>query len=104
MKNFWFNNVVEKFGLDKKDIIFDYDEMLEDEYYLDTLYVFSENRGKGIGNKFLIDFVTRDYQIKSLNVAKSNSGAKKLYERYGFKDKCDIYIGHEYYDHMVLEK
>lgn len=104
MKNFWFNDVVKKFELTADAIIFDYDEMLDNEYYLDTLYVFSGNRGKGIGNKLLTEFTKKDYDLMSLNVAESNHRARKLYESYGFKEKCKIYIGHEYYDHMTLEK
>ena len=42
MKEFWFNEVVRKFDLKKNSISFDYDEVLEEEYYLDTLYVFFE--------------------------------------------------------------
>ncbi|MGX7112760.1 GNAT family N-acetyltransferase [Gemella cuniculi] len=104
MQSFWFENVIRKFGLKPDTIIFDYDEMLENEYYLDTLYVFSENRGKGIGNKLLTEFVDLEYKLKSLNVAQSNHGARKLYENYGFKKDCEIYIGHENYDHMILKK
>lgn len=104
MKNFWFKNVVEKFNLKKDSIIFDYDEMLEDEYYLDTLYVFGQSRGKGIGNKLLTKFTAEDYNLKSLNVAQSNHGARKLYESYGFKKECEIFIGHENYDHLVIRK
>lgn len=104
MKDFWFNNVVKKFGLKDNSIIFDYNEMLPDEYYLDTLYVFSGNRGKGIGNKLLTQFTNEDYNLKSLNVAQSNHGARKLYESFGFKKECEIFIGHENYDHMVIRK
>lgn len=104
MKNFWFNNVRSKFGLSDNSIIFDYDEMLEGEYYLDTLYVFSESREKGVGNKLLEDFTKSSYPLLSLNVAQSNHRARKLYESYNFKKECEIFIGHENYDHMVIRK
>ena len=104
MKDFWFNNVRSKFGLSDNSIIFDYDEMLEGEYYLDTLYVFSESREKGVGNKLLEDFTKSSYPLLSLNVAQSNYRARKLYESFNFKKECEVFIGHENYDHMVIRK
>ena len=104
MKDFWFNEVVKNFGLKKESIIFDYDEVLTDEFYLDTLYVFSDARGEGIGNKLLTEFVNVSYKKLSLNVAQSNYRARKLYESYGFKKDCEIFIGHERYDHLIKSK
>ena len=104
MKDFWFNNVRSKFRLSDNSIIFDYDEMLEGEYYLDTLYVFSESREKGVGNKLLEDFTKSSYPLLSLNVAQSNYRARKLYESFNFKKECEVFIGHENYDHMVIRK
>ena len=104
MKNFWFNEVVKKFNLKQDDIIFDYDEVLEKEYYLDTLYVFSEYRGEGVGNKLLTSFVNSSNTLLSLNVAQSNVRARKLYESYGFYKNSEIYIGHENYDHLIKTK
>ena len=104
MKDFWFNNVRSKFGLSDNSIIFDYDEMLEGEYYLDTLYVFSESREKGVGNKLLEDFTKSSYPVLSLHVAQSNYRARKLYESFNFKKECEVFIGHENYDHMVIRK
>ena len=97
MKEFWFNEVVSKFDLKKNSIIFDYDEVLEEEYYLDTLYVFSEYRGEGIGNRL----VNSGQPRLSLNVAQSNIRARKLYESFGFNKDCEIFIGHENYDHLI---
>lgn len=104
IKNFWFNEVVKKFNLKQDDIIFDYDEVLEKEYYLDTLYVFSEYRGEGVGNKLLTSFVNSSNTLLSLNVAQSNIRARKLYESYGFYKNSEIYIGHENYDHLIKTK
>lgn len=103
-KNYWFNDVVNKYSLPNNSIIFDYDEALEQEFYLDTLYVFSEARGKGIGTLLLKDFSNQNYDVKSLNVAQSNFGAKKLYESFGFVANGEIWIGHENYDHMILKR
>ena len=104
MKKFWFNEVVKKFNLKQDDIIFDYNEVLEKEFYLDTLYVFSEYRGEGVGNKLLTSFVNSSNTLLSLNVAQSNIRARKLYESYGFYKDCEIYIGHENYDHLIKTK
>ena len=104
MKKFWFNEVVKKFNLKQDDIIFDYNEVLEKEFYLDTLYVFSEYRGEGVGNKLLTSFVNSSNTLLSLNVAQSNIRARKLYESYGFYKNCEIYIGHENYDHLIKTK
>ena len=84
-------------------IIFDYDEVLIGEFYLDTLFVFSDARGEGIGNKLLTEFVNSGHPKLSLNVAQSNDRARKLYENYGFKKNCEIFIGHENYDHLIKE-
>ena len=104
MRNFWFDKVVTMFKLKNDTVIFDYDEMLPGEYYLDTLYVFEENRGQGIGNKLLSKFTIEEHPLKSLNVAQSNHRARRLYESYGFKKECEIFIGHENYDHLVIRK
>ena len=81
-----------------------YNEVLEKEFYLDTLYVFSEYRGEGVGNKLLTSFVNNSNTLLSLNVAQSNIRARKLYESYGFYKDCEIYIGHENYDHLIKTK
>ena len=104
MKDFWFNMVVNYFNLKKDSIIFDYDEVLEGEFYLDTLYVFSDVRGKGIGSKLLTEFVNNDQDVLSLNVAQSNDKARILYEGFGFYKNCEIFIGHENYDHLIKRK
>ena len=104
MKEFWYGEVVSYFNLKKESIIFDYDEVLVGEFYLDTLFVFSDARGEGIGNKLLTEFVNSGEAKLSLNVAQSNNRARKLYESYGFKKECEIFIGHENYDHLIRRK
>ena len=103
MKDFWYGEAVSNFDLKKDSIIFDYDEVLIGEFYLDTLFVFSDARGEGIGNKLLTEFVNSGHPKLSLNVAQSNDRARKLYENYGFKKHCEIFIGHENYDHLIKE-
>lgn len=104
MKKFWYDEIISYFGLREDTIIFDYDEVLEGEFYLDTLFVFSDARGEGIGNKLLTEFVNSGDSKLSLNVAQSNERARKLYESYGFKKNCEIFIGHENYDHLIKRK
>ena len=101
MKEFWYEKAVSNFELKNDSIIFDYDEVLVGEFYLDTLFVFSNARGEGIGNKLLTEFVKSGHPKLSLNVAQSNDRARKLYESYGFKKNCEIFIGHENYDHLI---
>lgn len=104
MKKFWYDEIISYFGLKEDTIIFDYDEALQGEFYLDTLFVFSDARGEGIGNKLLTEFVNSGDSKLSLNVAQSNERARKLYESYGFKKNCEIFIGHENYDHLIKRK
>ena len=104
MKKFWCDEIISYFGLKEDTKIFDYDEVLQGEFYLDTLFVFSDTRGKGIGNKLLTEFVNSEEAKLSLNVAQSNNRARKLYESYGFKKECEIFIGHEEYDHLIKRK
>ena len=104
MKKFWCDEIISYFGLKEDTIIFDYDEVLQGEFYLDTLFVFFDARGEGIGNKLLTEFVNSEEAKLSLNVAQSNNRARKLYESYGFKKECEIFIGHEEYDHLIKRK
>lgn len=104
MKKFWYDEIISYFGLKEDTIIFDYDEVLVGEFYLDTLFVFSDARGEGIGNKLLTEFVNSGDSKLSLNVAQSNERARKLYESYGFKKECEIFIGHENYEHLLIKR
>ena len=53
MKEFWYSEVVSNFDLKKDSMIFDYDEVLVGEFYLDTLFVFLMLEEKVFGNKLL---------------------------------------------------
>lgn len=101
-KDFWENNIIPSYNLAENSIIFDYNEVLENEFYLDTLYSFSEFRGNGIGTKLLDNFCNKEQNLKSLNVAQSNKRARKLYESFGFRKNGEILIGNEIYDHLTL--
>lgn len=103
MEKFWNEIIINKFDLEKSDIIFDYDEVFPNEYYLDTLYVFKNFRGNSIGKKLLKHFIEQNNYIKSLNVAQYNKGAEKLYVSLGFKKNNEIIIAGDKYNHMIKE-
>ncbi len=103
-KKYWFDYIVPKYNLKNDTIIFDYDEVLEGEYNIDTLYVFEQHRGKGVGTELLKDFCNTPHPLKSINVAESNHGARKLYESFGFVAEGKIWIAHENYDHMLIRE
>lgn len=54
--------------------------------WLDELYIRDEFRGKGLGGEFL-GYLTKNVPAARirLETEPENEGAKKLYERYGFK-------------------
>ena len=104
MKEFWYGEVVSNFNLKKDSMIFDYDEVLVGEFYLDTLFVFSHARGEGIGNKLLTEFVNSGYHKLSLNVAQSMIERENYMKVMDSKKNCEIFIGHENYDHLIRRK
>lgn len=64
------------------------DETQEGEYYIDTLGVNENQRGKGVGSQilqFLIDeYVIKNKQTLGLLVDEDNPSARKLYLKLGF--------------------
>lgn len=103
-KLFWENIIVPKYKLEIDDVIFEYNEALLGEYYLDILYVFENSRSKGYGSELLKDFLEKDCRMKSLNVAEDNFRARKLYESFGMKEEGKIIIANHVYKHMVVRK
>lgn len=103
-REYWNKSIVSKYNLSENDVIFDYNEAFEGEYYLDILYVLENVRSQGIGKKLLEDFFKKDHELKSLNVAKSNTRAKKLYETFDMKVDCEIVIANHAYEHMILKR
>ena len=65
------------------------DETRAGEYYIDSLGVHPEHRGKGVGThllKFLIDeYVTRRSQPLGLLVEEGNLASKRLYRKLAFQ-------------------
>lgn len=53
--------------------------------HIRAIYVHSDFRGRGIGTTFLEFFISKINGKISLDIAKHNLPAKKLYEKYGFE-------------------
>lgn len=79
-------------------------EAFQHEWYLDSIAVRSDQRGKGVGAKLLRALPTfakeQGSHILGLNVDEVNPRAKKLYTKEGFKDVGKVTIGGHLYDHM----
>lgn len=77
------------------------DEAQEGEYYLDSLAVWPEYRGKGIGRRLLqkaIDTGLSKGLVVTLAVDPINERAQQLYRSLGFCDMCNLFIfGHTYW-------
>lgn len=77
----------------------------EEDYYIDTVCVHPNFRWRGIGSALLNEVEKRAIHdglpSLSLNVAKDNSAAKKLYKNLGFLEKKIIQINGHPYDYMV---
>ncbi|MGE7110517.1 GNAT family N-acetyltransferase [Lysinibacillus sp. NPDC047702] len=82
-------------------------EAHEDEYYIDTVCVSSEARGKGIGTLLLqyAEELTKQRGFKklSLNVETQKESARRLYERLGFVITEPWSIIDEPFHHMVKQ-
>jgi len=82
-------------------------EAHDDEYYIDTVCVAPEARGKGIGTlliQFAIDQTKeRGFTKLSLNVETQKEDARRLYERMGFVITEPWSIIDEPFHHMVKQ-
>ncbi|MFJ7733293.1 GNAT family N-acetyltransferase [Lysinibacillus sp. NPDC097231] len=82
-------------------------EAHEDEYYIDTVCVAQEARGKGIGTLLLqfAEELTKQhgYRKLSLNVETQKEDARRLYERLGFVITEPWSIIDEPFHHMVKQ-
>ena len=83
------------------------DEALPGEYYLDSLAVCSDFRGKGIGTALLRHAMEAgtDMGLKvTLAVDPVNHRARRLYESLGFRYDSDLFIfGHTYHKLALME-
>ena len=76
------------------------DEAIPGEYYLDSLAVMPEHRGKGIGRSLLLSGIEAGHAAGltvTLAVDPVNERAKKLYRSLGFEPAGKLFIfGHDY--------
>jgi ribosomal protein S18 acetylase RimI-like enzyme len=91
-------------GLSEDLKLFDDEETLPNEWYLDTISVDEKYRGLGIGSKLLDELPKLAHksgkEIIGLNVDAINTGARKLYERKGFKEVTKMTLSGHVYSHM----
>lgn len=83
-------------------------ETQEDEFYIDSLGILPQFRGKGLGSKLLLQMrdmaFSKGHPIVGLLVDENNTKAKELYEKLGFKQKeCTSLLGHKMW-HLQTEK
>ncbi|MED4585594.1 GNAT family N-acetyltransferase [Brevibacillus choshinensis] len=80
-------------------------EARDDEFYLDTVVVRGEYRGKGIGKDLLRAFEKeserRGYDKIALLVDEENHRARKLYESIGYQQDGTIMLSGHLFSHMV---
>jgi len=83
------------------------DETEAGEIYLDTVSVFPEHQGKGIGQKLIQKLIEqsreRGFSKVGLLVEVNNPSAKRLYERIGFQVVGLKPLLGTTYEHMVYE-
>lgn len=84
------------------------DEAVAGEYYLDSLAVMHEYRGRGIGRRLLKQGIENGKALSldvTLAVDPINDRAKKLYQSLGFKPSGTLFIfGHDYEKMIVTAK
>lgn len=98
-------NIFSSLGIDSDEKMFVDKEAGENQWYLDSIAVRDDQRGKGIGGQLLSalpEFIDETKHI-GLNVDKANPKAKKLYRRFGFVDAGEMIISGHKYDHMLRE-
>lgn len=80
-------------------------EARDDEFYLDTLVVRKEYRGRGIGKQLLHYFeeeaCRRGHDRVALLADEENERAQKLYESMGYRSDGKIQIAGHTYDHKI---
>lgn len=71
------------------------DEAVEGEYYVDSLAVMPEWRGRGIASKLMLAQMDKaralGYAKSTLLVDPDNAGAQYMYRKLGFADDTEIY-------------
>lgn len=96
--------LLKKYGIKEETKLFVDPETFPDEWYLDSISVAEEFRGKGIGSQLLDalpKLALRDQKKTiGLSVDRGNPNAKRLYERKGFQVVGQKMISGHLYDHM----
>lgn len=92
-----------KYGIEADNLFTD-KETYPDEWYLDSLVVRKEARGRGYGTQLLNavqELAEKEgYPCVGLNVDKQNPKAAALYHRVGFEKVGDMTISGHDYDHL----
>lgn len=82
-------------------------EAKDDEFYLDSVAVSPDCRGKGIGKLLLDAFeqeaIHRGHDRIALLVDEENPRARKLYESRGYQQDGSIMVSGHMFSHMVKE-
>lgn len=88
-----------------KEIHFFDREAEDDEFYIDTLSVSKNFRGKGLGTDLIkgAEKISKErgYKKTSLNVDIENVRAYKLYSKLGYRVDKEILINNHKYFHMI---
>lgn len=96
--------ILAKYGIDPGTKLFVDPETFPHEWYLDSICVAEEFRGHGVGSALLDalpQIAARDGEkVIGLSVDEGNPGAKRLYQRKGFKVVGTATISGHNYEHM----
>lgn len=83
------------------------DEAVPGEYYLDSLAVWPQHRGKGIGRMLLTKAIEQGQKLGltvTLAVDPVNENAQRLYRSLGFSEMGNLFIfGHTYWKWAVIQ-
>ena len=94
----------DRFGLGHLPKEFTGRETFDNEWYIDSLIVHPNWRGRGIGQQLLrhIPLLQPEEDLIGLNCDRSNPDARRLYERIGFQTVGLHRILSHQYDHMQI--
>ena len=100
-------DLLSQFEIDSTEKMFHDLETFPDEWYLDSIAVRDDQRGRGVGSKLLAalpDFARANGAKRiGLNVDEGNPQAKKLYLRHGFEVVGEIVLSGHQYEHLQKE-
>lgn len=99
-----FKKVLKEAGYDENWTLFEGEEVLPNEWYLDSLAVSPAFQGQGVGTQLLNALpelaLANQRTTLGLCVDKTNPKAKKLYEKIGFSYVLDQEISGHTYEHL----